>query len=71
MIRMINKCKTCKYHENSNEKMKARGNKVIAGNFCLKFHWNLDRVQTWVEKKEITTGKFKPMTKIPGDCYER
>lgn len=69
---MLKKCKGCKHHRNDNGAMRVQGNKTIVGNFCLKFAWNLDRVKTWVQKKEQvkTIVKLPMMYKVPEDCFE-
>ena len=70
MINTMNKCRTCRHYASTNEKMR-NGHKIIVGDFCLKFQWNLGRMKTWDQKlsgKKIVN--FPNMTKVPGDCYE-
>ena len=67
----LDKCRTCKHYANTNDRMRSQGQKVIVGDFCLKFKWNLGRVKTWDQK--LTDKKvinFPKMTKIPGDCHD-
>ena len=69
---MNSKCKKCKHYANTNEKMKPSHTKVIVGDYCLKFKWNLARVKTWVQQQSEQKGVTLPhMSKLPGDCYER
>ena len=68
---MNEQCKTCKFYANSNADMR-NDQKVIVGNYCLKFKWNLSRSKTWEQKlsnEKVT--KFSEMKKIQGNCYER
>jgi hypothetical protein len=73
MIKMIELCKGCRYYRQDNAEMKAPGQKVIAGDFCLKFKWNLGRVKTWEQKHSSGMKKtitYPPMSKLPEGCYE-
>ncbi|MCK5520326.1 MAG: hypothetical protein KAI81_04375 [Candidatus Marinimicrobia bacterium] len=64
-------CKGCKNLANDNSKMKTPGVPAQAGNYCLKFKWNLGRVKTWTQKQSAQKGVTLPgMTSIPGDCYD-
>lgn len=66
----LDKCRTCKRYANTNEKMR-NDHKIIVGDFCLKFKWNLGRMKTWDQKlSDKKVVNFPSMTKIPKGCYE-
>lgn len=70
-MNQLDKCKKCKRYTNTNEKMRTPGHKVIIGDFCLKFKWNLGRMKTWDQKlsgKKIVN--FPKMTMVPKECFE-